>query len=219
MAKFAHDAYDLDEKTGMLSRKDGLCLPATAEERNAETCSVLEAVTDFIQAQMISLGLMEYWIPDGEDSARCKIFTSDLTSCTKLLIILQNQVGSKPGLWSRSLCLSRGLHAGSMLTAIERATSAGYAVAVLNPNTNSVGSTLQGHKRPIVNSFSPENHVLHVWDSLVAPSKNLNSIYLLTYGNGSSLAVDIVPLRAFKDKWCAAPRTRMRLCIFVLSHV
>jgi hypothetical protein len=141
---------------------------------------------------MISLGLMEYWIPDGEDSARCKIFTSDLTSCTKLLIILQNQVGSKPGLWSRSLCLSRGLHAGSMLTAIERATSAGYAVAVLNPNTNSVGSTLQGHKRPIVNSFSPENHVLHVWDSLVAPSKNLNSIYLLTYGNGSSLAVDIV---------------------------
>jgi hypothetical protein len=54
MAKFAHDAYDLDEKTGMLSRKDGLCLPATAEERNAETCSVLEAVTDFIQAQIIA---------------------------------------------------------------------------------------------------------------------------------------------------------------------
>ena len=52
------------------------------------------------------------------------------------------QVGSKPGLWSRSLCLMKGLGDGSMLTAIERALSAGYAVAVLNPNANSVGSVL-----------------------------------------------------------------------------
>jgi len=88
---------------------------------------------------MVSLGLVEHWIPDSEDEARCNIFTSDLSSSTRLLVILQNQVGSKPGLWSRSLCLTRGLHVGSMLTAIKHAISAGFAVAVLNPNTNSVG--------------------------------------------------------------------------------
>lgn len=47
-------------------------------------------------------------------------------------------------------------------------------------------------RRPIANSFSPENHVLHVWDSLVAPTASFDSVYLLTHGNGSSLAVDIV---------------------------
>ena len=104
---------------------------------------------------MLSMGLAEHWIPDNEDEARCNIFMSDLSTSTKLLIILQNQVclfvfyfvncvwlrpqvGSKPGLWSRSLCLTKGLHVGGMITAIERAISAGYAVAVLNPNTNSV---------------------------------------------------------------------------------
>jgi len=87
---------------------------------------------------MLSLGLAELWIPDNEYEARCNIFMSDLNTSTKLLIILQNQVGSKPGLWSRSLCLTRGLHAGSMIAAIEHAVSSGYAVAVLNPNTNSV---------------------------------------------------------------------------------
>lgn len=47
-------------------------------------------------------------------------------------------------------------------------------------------------RRPITNSFSPEDHVLYVWDTVIAPTSNLASIYLLTNGNGSSLAVDIV---------------------------
>jgi len=33
--------------------------------------------------------------------------------------------------------------------------------------------------------------VLFVWDTFIAPS-SVSSIYLLTHGNGSSLAVDIV---------------------------
>jgi hypothetical protein len=138
---FNHELYDLDEKSGILSRKNGISeAPLSAEEKNAESRSVLEAVTSFVQARMLSLGLSEHWIPDNDDEARCNIFMSDLTTSKKLLIILQNQVGSKPGLWSRSLCLTKGVHVGSMLTAIERAISAGYAVAVLNPNTNSVSS-------------------------------------------------------------------------------
>lgn len=82
---------------------------------------------------------------------------------------------------------------GGMVAAIEQAKSAGFAVAVLNPNTNSVVSPQGKYKRqPIANSFSPENHVLYVWDTKIAPITHLKSIYLLTNGNGSSLAVDIV---------------------------
>jgi len=76
-----------------------------------------------------------------------------------------------------------------MLVAIEKALSEGYAVAVLNPNTNSVERNER--RVPIANSFTPEAHVLWVWDTFVA-SSNISSVYLLTHGNGSSLAVDIV---------------------------
>jgi serum/glucocorticoid-regulated kinase 2 len=209
LSEFFHEFYDLDEKTGELSRKHGVSQPLTAEEQNRESCSVLEALTAFVQARMISLGLIEHWIPDVEEEARCNIFISDLAHSTKLLIILQNQVGSKPGLWSRSLCLAKGLHAGGMLTTIQRALCAGFAVAVLNPNTNSVCCSCDGRRRPIANSFTPENHVLHVWDSLIAPFSNLESVYLLTNGNGSSLAVDIVQRQMVR---CAEnPNESMRI--------
>lgn len=58
---------------------------------------------------------------------------------------------------------------------------------------NSQVESRGGKKRhPIVNSVSPEDHVLYVWDTIVSPVSNLSSICLLTNGNGSSLAVDIV---------------------------
>lgn len=43
-----------------------------------------------------------------------------------------------------------------MLVAIERALNDGYAVAVLNPNTNSVWMHEKSMRVPIPNSFSPE---------------------------------------------------------------
>ena len=38
------------------------------------------------------MGLIEHWIPDVEDEARCSIFMSNLDHSNKLLMILQNQV-------------------------------------------------------------------------------------------------------------------------------
>lgn len=70
--------------------------------------------------------------------------------------LISMQVGSKPGIWSRSLCLSKGLEVGSMINAVECALSAGYAVGILNPNTNSVTLGPGKERIPIVNSFSPE---------------------------------------------------------------
>ena len=73
-----------------------------------------------------------------------------------LLSMFDYKVGSKPGIWSRSLCLSHGLKAGSMLDGIRHALTCGYAVCVLNPNTNSVAIPGSATRIPIANSFSPE---------------------------------------------------------------
>jgi hypothetical protein len=43
---------------------------------------------------MLSLGLVEHWIPDRENEACCNIYMSDLTLATKLIIIIQNQVNA-----------------------------------------------------------------------------------------------------------------------------
>jgi hypothetical protein len=100
------------------------------------------------------MGLVEHWIPDVEvdDNARCNIFLSSFKTSSKLLLILLNQVGSRPGIWSRSLCLTRGLKEGSMLSILEQALSTGYNVGVLNPNTNSVALLGNMKRIPIANS-------------------------------------------------------------------
>ena len=46
---FSHELFDLDEKSGVLSRKNGSEAPLSAEEKNAESRSVLEAITSYVQ--------------------------------------------------------------------------------------------------------------------------------------------------------------------------
>mmetsp|Transcript_21890 Transcript_21890/g.68550 ORF Transcript_21890/g.68550 Transcript_21890/m.68550 type:complete len:188 (+) Transcript_21890:44-607(+) len=166
--EFKHALYSLREN-GTLQRKATAAKVTSSDKQNEEEASLIEAITTYVQAKMRCLGLVEHWIPDAEEEARCNIFVSNLDSPSKLLLILQNQVGSKPGIWSRSLCLTQGLEVGSMLSTIERALNHDFAVVVLNPNTNSVYSIEKSQRIPIPNSFSPENHVLHVWDNLIAP--------------------------------------------------
>jgi serum/glucocorticoid-regulated kinase 2 len=77
---------------------------------------------------------------------------------------------------------------------IERASSAGYAVLLLRPNTNSITVENAGEapqKIPIKGSESPEIHALCVWENVVPRAENLNHIALLSYGNGASLCKDL----------------------------
>jgi len=48
-SKFRHELYDLDESSGHLTRKPGFLPPSTAEEQNAEHCSMLDAITTFLE--------------------------------------------------------------------------------------------------------------------------------------------------------------------------
>jgi len=53
--QFFHEFYDLDEKTGELRRKYGTSQRLTADEQNRESCSVLEALTAFVQVLLFRL--------------------------------------------------------------------------------------------------------------------------------------------------------------------
>jgi len=64
---FSHDLYDLDDKTGVLSRKPGIPVPPSAEERNVESCSVLEAVTSYIQVLTTHLSVQQFPLKLGKD--------------------------------------------------------------------------------------------------------------------------------------------------------
>ena len=46
---FVHEHYNLDDKTGVLSRKAGHTAPRNAEQENLESGSVLEALTTYVQ--------------------------------------------------------------------------------------------------------------------------------------------------------------------------
>ncbi|GMI26863.1 hypothetical protein TeGR_g2543, partial [Tetraparma gracilis] len=104
--------------------------------------------------------------------------TENLNTCSKLLVVLQNHVGSQPGIWSRSLCMDNGLNAGSMLPTLLKAASLGYGIAVLNPNSNSYINEA-GEKKSILTSSSPVEHVITCWDEIIYPQTSASDIYLL----------------------------------------
>lgn len=53
-AEFDHEHYVLDKHTGVLSRKVGHVAPKTAEEGNAESRSVLEALAIHVEVAIKS---------------------------------------------------------------------------------------------------------------------------------------------------------------------
>ena len=84
---------------------------------------------------MLIPSLEEAVVPE----ARAPIFCSDdYLDKEKLLVIVQGSGrGLKPGIWSRTLCMTEGLNMGSMLPQIQMALHHDYGVVILNPNERS----------------------------------------------------------------------------------
>ncbi len=189
---FSHPAYSLVDGDKLTRNED-------ADRSIEEMESLLEALGTYVQDTMKSqIHFVEHKIPADQPGA-CSIYlTENITSCSKLLVVLQNHVGSQPGIWSRSLCMDHGLNVGSMLPTLMKAASLGYGIAVLNPNSNSYIDD-EGNKRTILTSSSPTEHVITCWDDIIYPQTSAQHIYLLGYGNGGSLAKDILLRQLAKD--------------------
>lgn len=170
----------------------------------SDELEVLTEIGRYIQTKLLYNGFEKIIIPDDESNISTSILvTSDWQVNVKLLIIIQNSVGSMMGIFSRSLCLEQGLSKGSMLPYIERAKRAGYAIMILRPNTNSIIQEEEGRKPlkiPIDGSESPETHALFVWNNIIAKADNIQQIALLSYGNGASLCKDILLRQMVRSK-------------------
>lgn len=196
---FQHPFYKLEDDDRIV-RNSGLP-PATMEE----TQEVLQEIGRYVQAKLLNdLGFESLHIPaDDEEISTSILASSDWQTAEKLIIIIQNAVGSLMGIFSRSLCLDEGLSKGSMLPYVDRARAAGCAVMILRPNTNSVtvtGEDNASSKVPILGSESPEAHALFVWENIVTKADNIRSIVLLGYGNGASLCKDLFVRQMVKSK-------------------
>mmetsp|Transcript_22774 Transcript_22774/g.26771 ORF Transcript_22774/g.26771 Transcript_22774/m.26771 type:complete len:700 (-) Transcript_22774:222-2321(-) len=193
---FTHPQYELIDKDKIKRRN--VPQPSSRAEHVQEEETVLAEVLRYVKESMLTLGFKELWIPDEEAVAKCPYYvTNGWEKSERLLIILTNQVGGHAGIWSRSLCFSHGLRAGSMLECFERGIKEGFAILVLNPNCNSVTLGPEaGENSPkkvrIEDSSSPEEHTLGIWENLVRSSDYRGEIYMFSYGNGSSLVKDIL---------------------------
>lgn len=195
--EFSHANYEL--VNGDRIKRKASAPPVAEDAQMQEEHSVLEAIISYVQQKLRhDYGFVEIWVPQDEveNEAKCSVLmTDDWQNCEKLLVILQNAVGSQLGVWSRTLCLQDGLARGSMLPYVERARREGYGVAILRPNANSVmvpTETGKPKKISIHGSSSPEEHTLFVWDNFIAPQTQATHIALLGYGNGASLCKEIL---------------------------
>ena len=139
---------------------DDLVLEESDEKRSEEDdfASVNEAVRVYVEDRMRKeFGLVEKWVPEdaGPGEARCAAWISeDLASKRAVVALLQNKVGSKPGIWSRSLCKQVGLKEGTMIETIEKCVSSGLGLIIVNANTNS--AVVDVTTRPLVRDNSTE---------------------------------------------------------------
>lgn len=199
-AVFQHPNYILQDGDRIIRKS------SAPELTMSDELAVLTEIARYVQAKMIhQYGFETIPIPDDESEISTSILaTSDWTTNSKLLMIVQNAVGSMMGIFSRSLCLEQGLSKGSMLSYIERARAAGYAVMILRPNTNSVSvqsdPTKAPVKVPIMNSDSPEIHALFVWENIISKADNIEQIAFLSYGNGASLCKELIVRQMVRSK-------------------
>jgi hypothetical protein len=191
---FQHPCYAVveDDHVVRIAYHKGASLPPPAEE----DASLVEAVSAYTRALLISrFQLQQRWIPSENSPARCDILLSpNWDSCETLVLVLQNQFGAQPGVWSRSACVSQGLRKGSMLSLLQGCKAAGYGWIIANANCNSVVLEKGRGKEPIEGSASPEEHVLSVYESYVRQTAATH-LLLLGYGHGAVLCKEILQVR------------------------
>lgn len=185
---FDHFKYELKDNK--------LCVKESYPEmtREEEEVSIMESLRKYILEYMMkNFDLEEHFLPYENAPIKCNFLISkDYHTKEKLLLIMQNKSGSQMGIWSRSACLKLGLSDGTMIPLLEKATSEGYGIVIMNPNINSVVDPTTKETTLIPHSSSPTEHVFSVWNSFLASDKcNAKNIFILALGNAAILAKDI----------------------------
>jgi hypothetical protein len=134
---------------------------------------------------------------------RCNIFiSSDFWKCERLLVIIQSSGAVRPGQWSRSLCITHSIHAGSIVDYLELAKESGMGVIILNPNYNQiklrvlsldqpVGTMNAQHAYDIPGHHGHIQHILSVYDSHISQCQ-AKEMFFVANGHGGDTLLQLL---------------------------
>lgn len=145
-----------------------------------------EVITDHVYQMLINEGLHKIFVPsDSPEKEAAFVFCTkpDLTTATKLMILIHGSGVVRAGQWSRSLIINQSIDHGTQIPYIRRAKELGFDVLVTNGNENYRTSD-DGTRTEIAGSESPEAHAFSVWQQIIVPAKNLESLVIVAHSYG-----------------------------------
>ncbi|XP_035265358.1 cotranscriptional regulator FAM172A [Anguilla anguilla] len=145
------------------------------EEQEALGCYITQHVYRLLEEQC---GLRRVALPP---PGRAPVFLSQgaLASSRPLLVLVQDRGTVRSGQWSWQGIARDGVGAGSQIPYVQRALQERWGVALLNPNEGGA---------------SPEEHVRHAWDGLLAGAA-AGQVAVVTHGYGGLAFVDLLSRR------------------------
>lgn len=110
------------------------------------------------------------------------------------MILIHGSGVVRAGQWARSLIINQSLDHGTMLPYIKKARDLGYELLITNGNDND--RIINGKRKEIPGSKSPEDHAKTVFEDIVIPA-NPESIAIVAHSYGGVVTVSLA--RQFRD--------------------
>lgn len=104
------------------------------------------------------------------------------------MILIHGSGVVRAGQWARSLIINQSVDHGTMLPYIKKARDLGYEVLITNGNDND--RTINGKRREIPGSKSPEDHAKTVFEDIVIPA-NPESIAIVAHSYGGVVTMSL----------------------------
>lgn len=136
--------------------------------------------------------------------ARCNVYISEnFWTCERLLVIVQGAGMIRPGQWSRSLCITHSIHAGSIIDYLFLAKETNMGVIVLNPNQNELklriraadtkglGTMNAQHVYAVPGHNTHISHVLSIFDAFISKC-SAKEMYFVGNGRGGDTIMQLL---------------------------
>lgn len=136
-------------------------------------------------------GLHKIYLSDKEPRENSAfVFCSQmkLEKPKKLMVLIHGSGVVRAGQWARSLIINQSIDHGTMLPYIKEARESGYEVLITNGND--IYRTINGKRKEIRGSKSPEEHAKSVFEQIVFPA-NPESIAIVAHSYGGIVTLSL----------------------------
>lgn len=140
-----------------------------SSENQARYEAIGEIITEEVYKMLLDVGLHKIYVPSPESPDSSFVFgtKTSFENTKKLLFLIHGSGVVRAGQWSRSLIINHSTDHGTQIPYIKKAIELGYDVLVTNTNNN---YRIENKKRiALEGNSSPEEHIISVWDQLIAP--------------------------------------------------